>query len=103
MDLADATHSTFSERVGDVFTLEVDDLTLELTLDAADARAADARAAPADPEARTPFSLVFSAPADRPLDQGMYPIGHPELGVLDMFIVPIGRDENGTRYEAVFA
>jgi hypothetical protein len=98
MELADVTHSTFSELVGDVFTLEVDDLSLELTLDAA-----DARAAPADPEARTPFSLVFSAPADRPLDQGMYPIGHPELGVLDFFIVPIGRDENGTRYEAVFA
>jgi hypothetical protein len=98
VDLADVTHSTFSEHVGDVFTLKADDLTLELTL-----AAADARAAPADPEARTPFSLVFTAPADPLLGQGMYAIDHPQLGVLDIFIVPIGRDEGATRYEAVFA
>ena len=98
VDLADVTHSTFAERVGDVFTLRADDLILELTLEAA-----DARTAATDPETRTPFSLVFAAPPDPLLGQAIYPIGHPELGVLDIFIVPIGRDEHAARYEAVFA
>jgi hypothetical protein len=98
VELAAVTHRTFSARVGDVFMVKAADLSLELTLDAA-----DVRAAPADSEARTPFSLVFTAPADPLLGQGMYAIDHPQLGVLEIFIVPIGRDEGGTRYEAVFS
>jgi hypothetical protein len=88
MDLGDATHTTFSAG----------EITLDLTLDEV-----SARAAPADATARTPFSLVFKGPVDPVLGQQMYPLVHAELGELEIFIVPIGQDDSGTRYEAVFA
>jgi hypothetical protein len=27
---------------------------------------------------------------------------HPEIGVFELFLVPIGPDEKGLRYEAIF-
>lgn len=53
---------------------------------------------------RIPFSLVFqSAPSDSYLRQAMYKVEHTDLGALEIFLVPIGSDEHGVRYEAVFA
>ena len=49
-----------------------------------------------------PFILVFLGPRDPVLPQRIYGIGHPELGALQVFLVPIGRDAAGVRYEAVF-
>jgi hypothetical protein len=34
--------------------------------------------------------------------QGIYPVSHPALGTLDMFLVPIGPFADGFGYEAVF-
>jgi hypothetical protein len=36
------------------------------------------------------------------LPQRIYRLEHDELGALDLFLVPIGRDDSGVRYEAVF-
>ena len=49
-----------------------------------------------------PFSLVFRAPATFNRDQGIYELQHDGLGALSIFLVPIGRDATGLRYEAVF-
>jgi hypothetical protein len=49
---------------------------------------------------RAPFSLVFRGPPSLP--QGIYRIEHPALGPLDIFMVPIGPDARGPRYEAIF-
>jgi Domain of unknown function (DUF6916) len=54
------------------------------------------------PTKRRPFSLIFRGPRDPILPQQTYPIAHPELGRFDLFVVPVGRDRAGTRYEAVF-
>ena len=52
---------------------------------------------------RQPFSVVFQGPeGSAPLQQSIYRIEHAKLGVLDLFIVPIGSDRRGIRYEAVF-
>ena len=51
---------------------------------------------------RTTFSLLFYGPTEPLLPQGTYRIEHPDLGNLDLFIVPLGPDNNGVRYEAVF-
>jgi hypothetical protein len=51
---------------------------------------------------RTPFSLVFRGPVQPVLEQGIQRLEHLELGNLDLFLVPIARDAQGTRYEAVF-
>jgi hypothetical protein len=37
------------------------------------------------------------------LTQHIYRLQHDELGDINIFIVPVGRDERGTRYEAVFS
>ena len=48
------------------------------------------------------FSLVFRGPHDRVLSQGMCRMEHAELGAVVLFIVPIGPDSQGMRYQAVF-
>ena len=48
------------------------------------------------------FSLVWRGPADKILDQGTYTVSHPDIGDLELFLVTIGPDESGMRYEAVF-
>lgn len=48
------------------------------------------------------FALLFHGPAAQPLAQRMYPCTHPAFGLFDLFIVPVGRDQNGFHYEAVF-
>ena len=48
------------------------------------------------------FSAYFYGPPDIFLQQGMYPLWHEEMGDLNIFLVPVGRDERGFRYEAVY-
>jgi len=52
--------------------------------------------------ARDPFALVFRGPLDPQLEQRTYGIEHPRLGRLLFFIVPIAREADGMRYEAIF-
>jgi hypothetical protein len=55
-------------------------------------------------EKRQPFSIVFRSPQeDRPLSQGIYSVEHDIMGTIEIFLVPIGPDEQGMRYEAIFA
>jgi hypothetical protein len=56
-----------------------------------------------DGQERMQFSLVFRGPAAQALPQSTYPITHAELGELELFLVPLGPDAEGMRYEAVFA
>ena len=48
------------------------------------------------------FSIVFRGPSDAFLPQATYRFGHDAFGAFDLFIVPVGRDQAGYRYEAVF-
>jgi hypothetical protein len=48
------------------------------------------------------FALEFLAPLDAPLYQGIFKLEHDTLGALDLFLVPIARDKEGVRYQAVF-
>ncbi len=57
---------------------------------------------PARAGGRAPFSLVFRGRPDVVLPQRIYPIEHNDLGAFELFLVPIGPDEAGMRYEAVF-
>jgi uncharacterized protein DUF6916 len=51
---------------------------------------------------RMPFSLLFhSADRDRYAPQQTLTLRHPELGELELFVVPLGPDDRGMRYEAV--
>lgn len=48
------------------------------------------------------FSLMFHGPPEMFIPQGMYSLKNNTLGTFDLFLVPIGKDENGFSYEAVF-
>ena|ERR1041385_6704101 len=48
------------------------------------------------------FSLFFSGPGHCLLPQKTYAMEHDQMGVFDLFLVPVSRDETGFMYEAVF-
>jgi hypothetical protein len=52
---------------------------------------------------RDPFRLAFLGPPDPVLPQRIYRLEHAGLGALDIFLVPIARDAEGTTYEAIFS
>jgi hypothetical protein len=45
---------------------------------------------------------VFRGPQDVSLPQRIYRVEHAGIGAFEIFLVPIGPDEGGHRYEAVF-
>jgi len=59
---------------------------------------------PAAPVAgrRRSFSLLFRGTRDLPLGQGIHRLEHAVMGRLEMFLVPVGRDDRGMLYEAIF-
>lgn len=48
------------------------------------------------------FSLLFRGPNDLYLPQQSYTFEHEQIGAFDLFITPVGRDEDGTYFEAIF-
>ena len=48
------------------------------------------------------FALLFHGPQSPLLSQMTYHMEHERLGEFDLFLVPVGRDQNGFQYEAVF-
>ncbi|QOZ14191.1 hypothetical protein XI02_03210 [Bradyrhizobium sp. CCBAU 21365] len=48
------------------------------------------------------FSLLFTGPKGAWLPQAIYPVRHPALGVMDIFLVPVGPLADGNGYQAVF-
>ena len=53
-------------------------------------------------DSRSQFSLVFRGGPTPPIAQGIHRLEHDRLGRLDLFLVPLGPDGDGQRYEAVF-
>jgi hypothetical protein len=51
---------------------------------------------------RHPFSLVFRGAHRFVLPQRTYVLEHPVMGTLEIFLVPIGPNNQGMGYEAVF-
>jgi hypothetical protein len=88
----------FSGRIGEGFHVPFVDGSIALTL----AEVTDlARKGHAGPR-RAPFSLVFRGPLSPVLPQRIWPLEHAAFGRLEIFLVPIGPDAEGMRYEAVF-
>lgn len=52
---------------------------------------------------RRPFTLLFKGPIELRVPQRIYQLEHPELGALEMFLVPLQPDSAGTKFEAVFS
>lgn len=93
------TIDDYKPLLGQTFTVvlesgEVYALVLEKALDLGEAPL---------PEGRRPFSLEFRNPRkDAYLPQRIHRLEHATLGALELFIVPLGPDQNGMRYEVIF-
>ncbi len=48
------------------------------------------------------FSAFFKGPTEPYLAQNTYSLQHDQMGEFPIFLVPIARDEQGVRYEAVY-
>lgn len=48
------------------------------------------------------FSILFRGPAAPAFGQGLYRMSHEVMGEFDLFLVPVGRAQDGVSYEAVF-
>jgi len=96
--LATLTHEQFARCRNQMFRLQLGAAILDLELIHADALGTPQGSA----GQRRPFSLVFRGPREPVLGQRTYTLEHPQMHVLDLFLVPIGPDRNGMRYEAIF-
>jgi hypothetical protein len=95
LDIGTVTAEDFSPRLSDDFRLRAADAELTLKL-------AEVKRLGAAMRAGGAFSLLFVAAAGPQLVQAIYPLTHPVLGRLDIFLVPIGPVPGGAGYEAVF-
>jgi hypothetical protein len=99
------TRTAFEECIGTVFRLAAGagaGAVIELELELVEVKVHRPSANPrADPSGR-PFSLLFRGRADLVLPQRIYSLEHRQLGTLEIFLVPVGRDSSGVQYEAVF-
>lgn len=87
-------HAAFSQNLDSEFVLEDESLSQELRL-------IDVSERKVSPPYEH-FSIIFRGGADRELEQGTFHLEHPAMGPLDIFLVPIKRDEQGMFYEAIF-
>ncbi len=97
-DIGTAAHTEFETLLNQSFTTGLaTDGTLALELiEVLPQTHHDAAAA------RRGFSLIFRGPAQPVLPQQIHPLLHARTGELPVFLVPIGPDQHGMRYEAVF-
>jgi hypothetical protein len=94
------TVATFAPHLGEAFSVRAtEQVALTLTLSEATALGP---APSADGPRRAPFSLLFHGPPTPILPQRIYHLEHPAIGAFDLFLVPLGPDRAGMRYEAIF-
>ena len=90
---------TFAPHLGETFRIQAaDSPSADMTMIEATALGQET----ASEGQRAQFSLVFRGARDRVLPQRIYRVAHDALGEFDLFLVPIGPDQEGMRYEAVF-
>ena len=92
-------YEDFADKVGQVFAMTFDDApAIALTL--TDAELLHTRQSPQGE--RPPYSLIFLTEDERILPQKLYRLEHEALGEITIFLVPVGKDARGVRYQAVF-
>jgi uncharacterized protein DUF6916 len=90
----DITKPALIENLNTKFRMQLDSGAVELELISVTDLSSSAR--------NEQFSAVFRGPVDGPLYQTIFNLEHETLGSFALFLVPIGKDQNGIEYEAVF-
>ena len=98
--LDQVTYETMKDVVGSTFHINTGDRNIDFVLVWA-GKVMESEMARLK---RTPFSLHFLGPGDPFLPQRMYGVRHPAFGEdeVPVFIVPISKEAEGFKYEAVF-
>ncbi len=88
----------FSQRIHEQFTVSLTDGG-ELRLELIEVNPLTEKRG----EKRQPFSLILrNDRLDAYLPQRIHRLHHPEIGVLDLFLVPLGPRDDGMYYEVLF-
>jgi hypothetical protein len=94
-DVATLDHSFFAARIGTTLRVPFENIAdVELSL----LEVSDLK----ESRRQERFAVLFRGPLEVPLAQGSYVVALEGTGVFDLFLVPVGRDEQGYSYEAVF-
>ena len=90
----------FAPYVGRAFSMRLGPASVG-SLVLSDARSLGS--APCPSERRESFALLFTSSEREPARQGTYSLGHPDVGEVELFLVPVGPSpEGGMQYEAIF-
>jgi hypothetical protein len=102
-DLGSLNAAEFAEHRATVFRLQTggEPLPLEL-VEVQQASYAEDPAAVGPSGRREPFTLLFRGPRSPYVRQGTFRLEHDRMGTLEIFLVALGPDGAGMRYEAVF-
>lgn len=93
------TEADFAKNVNTIFRIQIGDSRhIDLKLEAVTPKKIE----PTEQAGMERFSAVFSGPLDSFLPQQTYFMTHPEMGEFPIFLVAIGREADGFRYEAVY-
>lgn len=102
-DLGSLNAAAFAEHLATVFRLQTGDQPLPLELiEVRRATHADDPAAICPTGRGEPFNLLFRGPRSPYVKQGLCRLEHDSMGTLEIFLVALGPDSAGMRYEAVF-
>lgn len=95
------TEEEFSQHINTKFRLNLD-TPPPIELNLVEVKGYEKKSEPGEQGGMERFSLFFTGPGDIYLPQKAYALEHDQMGALDIFLVPIGRDDRGYCYEAVF-
>jgi hypothetical protein len=98
--LENMTLDTFAPLQGTDFELDEADRAVVVTLVEVKALRGEGETLPQG--RREPFSLLFTSEEELPLEQRIYRLRHPQVGTVELFLVPMQPDESGSYLEAVF-
>ncbi len=97
------TITTFTGQEGTTFRLTLPSGTaIEATLLQVSSLTAKGPSGEELPRKRVPFSLQFRVPTPDRFEQKTYTLEHAVIGKFEIFLVPIGREADGYRCEAIF-
>src|ERR1700752_1584655 len=93
------TEAEFTKHVNTKFRIKADiPQPIELTLVSVTPRRIEAH----EQDGMERFSAMFMGPLEVFLTQQTYHVSHPEMGEFDLFLVALGQEPEGFRYEAVY-
>lgn len=94
MEPRNPTHADFAARIGEAFEAHVGEHRVSVRLDLVEALPESGREGGS-------FRLEFVGPPESALGQGIFPFLFGDER-FDLFVVPVGHDAGGIRYEAIF-